>query len=108
MSRKYRRIPVDFEILVALQDVVEITEDMQLLDTDIVQEVVETLEHDELRMRRIAHLLKIRNPKLENIAIMSDGGHFKIVLLFTDKTGVVVGRRRTEASRIRNLIHLAS
>ena len=108
MSRKYRRFPSDIEILIALQDVTQITEDMELLAEDIVQEVVATLERDELRMRRIAHLLKIKNPRLENIAIMSDGDHPKIVLLFTDKTGVVVGRRRNEASGIRNLIHLAA
>lgn len=108
MSRKYRRTPYDLEILIALQDVTRITENMELLDADVVQEVVATLERDELTMRRIAHLLKIRNPKLENIAIMNEGGLPKIVLLFTDKTGVVVGRRRSEHSCIRNLVQLAS
>lgn len=108
MSRKYRRIHSDIEILVAMQDVFEITEEMDLLDDEIVQEVIAALEQDELRMRRIAHLLKIKNPKLSNIAIMSEGGHMKIVLLFEDKTGIVVGRRRTQAASIRNLIRLAS
>lgn len=108
MSRKYRRIPVDFEILVAAQDVLEITEDMWLLDEEIVTEVLATLEQNELYMRRVAHVLRMRNPKLENIAIMSEDGRNRIVLLFSDKTGVVVGRRRTHDSRIRNLVRIAA
>lgn len=43
MSRKYRRTPYDLEILIALQDVTRITENMELLDADVVQEVVATL-----------------------------------------------------------------
>lgn len=108
MSRKYRRFPSDIEILVAASDVMEITEEMDLLDEEIVEEVLATLEHNDLYMRRIAHVLKMRNPKLENVAIMSENGHMKIVLLFEDKTGVVVGRRRKEASAIHNLVQMAA
>lgn len=108
MTRKYRRNPIDFEILIASQNVVEITENMHLLDEEIVAEVLATLEQNELYMRRVAHILRMRNPKLENIAIMSEGDRRRIVLLFSDKTGVVVGRRRTNDSRIRNLMRIAS
>lgn len=108
MYRKYRRNPIDFEILVAAQDIVEITEYMQLLDEEIVAEVLSTLEQNELYMRRVAHVLKMRNPELENIAIMSEGDHMRVVLLFKDKSGVIVGRRRTHDSRIRNLMRIAA
>lgn len=108
MTRKYRRFPKDIEILVAAQEIVEITEEMDLLDEEIVAEVLATIQKDELYMRRVAYVLKMRNPSLENIAIMSENGYMKVVLLFSDKHGVVVGRRRTEVSTIRHLMREAA
>lgn len=108
MSRKYRRPPVDMEVLIASQEVIEITDDMELLDEEIVAEVLESIEQNDLYMRRVAHTLKMRNPKLENIAIMRLDGHTKIVLLFSDKHGVVVGTRRQTHNMIRNLLREAA
>lgn len=106
MTRKYRRPQIDFEILVAINEVAVITEEMELLDDEIVEAVAMSMTEE--AMRSVAHLLKMRNPKLENVAIMSEGDHMRIVLLFTDKTGVIVGRRRLMTNLIRNLVATAA
>ena len=106
MTRKYRRIPVDFEILIAAQEVSEITADMDLLDEEIVEAVAQSMTEE--AMRSVAHLLRMRNPKLENIAIMSEGETMRLVLLFKDKSGVIVGRRRSMTNMIRNMMAQAA
>lgn len=106
MTGKYRRPAIDFEIMIVAQEVAEITEDMDLLDQEIVELVAASM--DEEAMRSVAHLLRMKNPKLENIAIMSEGDYTRIVLLFKDKTGVIVGRRRSMKNAIRNLVASAA
>ena len=109
MYRKHRRPPIDFEILEVLHEVLEITEEMDLLEAEILEEVIAATErNDAFGLQRMAYLLMALNPKIENIAIMSENGRKKIVLLFRDKTGVIVGHRRTDAYTIRNLIRLAT
>lgn len=106
MYRKYRRPRIDFEILIAAQEIMEIAEDMALLEPEILKEILAVTEMDYIA-GLIRHL-KAKNPKLDNVAIMSGNGQTKIVLLFTDKTGIVVGRRRNVENMIRNVIRSAA
>lgn len=102
-ARKYRRV-VDFEILMIAQEVAEIAEEMDLLDEEIIEEVLNLMEKSDL----FCHVLMMRNPEIENVAIMGEGNDAKLILLFKDKHGVIVNRRRTRASSLRHLIQIAA
>ena len=109
MYSRRRRPPIDFEILQAKQEVEEISESMELLDPELVEEVRVSFEHDELYMRRIARMLKMINPKLSDIAIMSkDDGRQQIVLLFEDKSAVPIRRKRTAQHAIHDMVKICS
>lgn len=108
MMRKYRRFPYDQEIMIAAQDVARISNEMELLGEDIVSEVRDAMKTDELYMRRIAKLLQMRNPELDDIAITSENGQTKIVMLFHNKTPQVVSRRRTAKALVNHLMAEAS
>lgn len=108
MFRKYRRIPFDFEILMIAQEIEEITESMDLLDADIIEEVLEIMEDAETGMREAAFLLKARNPELADIAVMGSGEGQRLILLYRDKRGIVVGRRRTKRAAVLRLLSLSA
>lgn len=108
MYRKYRRNPVDFEVLMAVQEIAEITESMGLLDSEIVEEIFVTMEKTEVCVHTAVHLLKARNPELDDIAIMSSSDGRNIVLLYKDKHGVIVSRRRTKQSMIRHILRISA
>ena len=98
-----RRRNHDYEVVIAVWQVKEITEEMDLLDETIVEEVRAALKDNDELMRDVAHLLRMTNPHLENIAIMSENGQLRIVLLFKDKTAAVLRRRRTALGTVRHI-----
>lgn len=108
MFRKYRRIPFDFEILMIAQEIEEITESMDLLDQEIIEEVFEDMDNSEVCMHEAVLLLKARNPMLEDIAVMGCENSKSVVLLYKDKRGIVVGRRRTKRAAILRLLRLSA
>lgn len=108
MFRKYRRIPFDFEILMIAQEIEEITESMDLLDQEIVEEVFEDMDSSEVCIHEAALLLKARNPELADIAVMGSGVEQRLILLYRDKRGIVVGRRRTKRAAILCLLKMSA
>ena len=81
---------------------------MDLLDQEIVGEVFESMEHSEVCMREAALLLKARNPEIVDIAVMGSGDGQRLILLYRDKRGIVVGRRRTKHAAILRLLMLSA
>ena len=106
MFRKYRRNPVDLEVLMAMQEIAEITESMELLDSEIVEEIVKTMEVSKTGVCMVSRILKACDSNLETVMAVNEGSGWRLLFLYKDKHGVIVGRRRTVNGRIRQLVSM--